>query len=128
MLDLSNQDVCDLPLDQLAMRVLVELQGEWNWENFLGAERQQNGRDEQALRSLAEAVQWLFYSGLLAKDPRQSAHAAIFITRLGYSALAEGPQKLGAVVRMQGDVHRSSKRRRVPSFYWASTNRLCLRP
>lgn len=105
MLDLSNEDVSDLPLDQVAVRVLSELQGEWNWENFLALERQRNGRDERTLRALAEAIQWLFHSGLIAKDPVQSAHAAIFITRLGHSVLKEGPEKLGAVLRMQGDVH-----------------------
>lgn len=105
MLDLSNEDVSDLPLDQVAVRVLSELQGEWNWENFLAQERQRNGRDERTLRALAEAIQWLFHSGLIAKDPVQSAHAAIFITRLGHSVLNEGPEKLGAVLRMQGDVH-----------------------
>lgn len=105
MLELSNQDILDLPLDQLGIRILAELQGEWNWENFLALERQRNGRDEKALRALAEGIQWLFHSGLVAKDPRQSASAAIFITRLGYEILDKGPEKLGAVVRMQGDVH-----------------------
>ena len=116
MLDLSNDDVGDLPLDQLAMQVLVELQGAWNWENFLGLEHQRNGRDEQTLRMLAEAIQWLFQFGLIAKDPRQSANAAIFITRLGYSVLEEGPQRLGAVIRVQGDVHPLIQAKARPQF------------
>lgn len=116
MRDLSNDDVGDLPVDQLAMRVLVELRDEWNWESFLNQERQRNGRDERTLRSLAEAIQWLFQFGLIAKDPQQSAHAAIFITRLGHSVLDQGSQRLGAVIRVQGDVHPLIQVRARPQF------------
>lgn len=116
MLHLSNDDVGDLPLDQLAMHVLVELQSAWNWESFLGLERQRNGRDQQTLRLLAEAIQWLFQFGLIAKDPQQSANAAIFVTRLGHSVLEKGPQQLGAVIRMQGDVHPLIQAKARPQF------------
>ena len=48
---------------------------------------------------------WLKARGLTAKTPDQSSAAAIFVTRLGHKVLAEGPQTLYAVERLQGGLH-----------------------
>lgn len=116
MLDLSNADVASPSLDQLGMRVLEALRSEWNWQSFLAIERQRNNRDEATLRVLAEAVEWLRHNGLIAGDPGQTAHAAFFITRLGEQALEGGPRFLGALRRMEGDVHLLVQEKARPQF------------
>lgn len=107
MLSLDPQSVLDLPLDQLALLVLDDLvkTNEWNEDNYvlLAGQTQDYGMLQQ--RAIAEVMVWLRARGLIAKTPRQSSSAAIFVTRLGEKVLSEGPQILHAIERLQGGVH-----------------------
>lgn len=105
--DLSDRDVVDLPLDQLALVVLHNLResNEWNSQNFLGRESNQ-ARNHLAQRALSEAINWLIARGLVARDtPGQTTSNSIFITRLGDRVLTEGMATTAAAERLAVDTH-----------------------
>ncbi|MCB1267343.1 MAG: TIGR02391 family protein [Microthrixaceae bacterium] len=104
---LSDSDVCQLPLDRLAMVVLEHLEssGEWNSHNFLNAAIQR-GMSTQAQLCLSEALNWLIARGLVARDkPGQNTAQSIFVTRTGTRALAEGIEAIDAAARLDVDLH-----------------------
>jgi len=107
ILSLDPQSLLDLPVDELGLLVLDDLvnTNEWNEDNYVLLAGQTQGYEMLQQRALAEAMIWLRARGLIAKTPRQSSWAAIFVTRLGEKVLSEGPQTLHAIERLQGGLH-----------------------
>jgi uncharacterized protein (TIGR02391 family) len=100
---LSADDVLALPIDDLAMRVLQDARDsqEWNWHNWLLKVRQHHYPSRpDVLTALSEAWSWLINRGLVVWNPRQSAEAAIVVSRQGAEALARGLPWLRAVQRL----------------------------
>lgn len=90
--ELNPEDVFDLPIDDLALRILRDLIGsrEWNSRNWLLGARRANDHNVASVRAFSEGIDWLRMHGLIARDPEQSAPDAIFITRLGYDVAEQG--------------------------------------
>jgi len=115
--DLSEQDVLDLPVDELAFRALhyIKATNEWNLYNWLNSFRNRGVRGP-ALRALSEAGEWLRTHGLVAWNPDQSDAQAIFITRLGERALADGLPTIRAIHRLDIDLLPELQARARPQF------------
>jgi hypothetical protein len=103
MLDLDATTVVDLPVDQLALRILADFQrsGVWNSSNYVIEAQQYRGYSGEALRAIAEAFAWLSARGLTAPNPDQSSAHAIFVTRMGRLVLKDGQDAFYATERLQ---------------------------
>jgi len=104
---LSEPELAELPLDELAMQVLKSFAAtkEWNTDSFLlsAAIVRLNVATKRIFR---EAIDWLINYGLLSHaDPDQSAPHATFITRAGHEALASGLVRTLAQRRLSLDLH-----------------------
>ena len=109
---LSDADLIALPLDRLAMIVLVHMDRtkEWNTYNFLNNQHNK-GRSESSRRVCAEAVNWLLARGLISHGhPTQTHSEAMFITRRGREALVSGLSGTLALERLSTDLHHSLER------------------
>jgi uncharacterized protein (TIGR02391 family) len=104
--EMEPEELAELPIDELALAVLRDIHenGEWNFYNWLNSARH-GGASPQSLRVLAEAIDWLRMHGLLTRDPTQSSSEAVFVSRLGMSALANGLEDVRATARIQVDLH-----------------------
>lgn len=116
MIDLSADQVTDLPVDQLGFLVLGDLirTGEWNEYNYLlAAQRSYQG---EAALAIAEAMAWLRARALIARKPGQTADSAITVTRTGHRVAAEGLTAFQAAERLQGGIHPRIEREARPQF------------
>ena len=99
---LQADEVVALPLDDLALRVLLDAKtnSEWNWRTWLLAAQEPYGRGTSAMLALTEAWTWLVNRGLVVVDVNQSATEAFIISRQGHLALERGLTWLRAVQRL----------------------------
>ena len=106
--ELSDSETCAMPLDQLAFLVLDHLKAtnEWNIQNFYVSEAVRR-RSVEAQQCLTEAMNWLLYTGLIARGkPGQSSTSdAMFISRVGKEALDKGLRvvRAGEAPRVRSD-------------------------
>jgi uncharacterized protein (TIGR02391 family) len=109
VIDLDPETVRTLPVDELGLVVVADLVAskEWNEYNYLNSASQdpRYSQDDGAVRAISEALGWLRSRGLIARTPKQSADAAIFVTRAGHIAITEGLQAVRASHRMQAGLH-----------------------
>lgn len=101
--ELEADDVVALPLDDLALRVLVDARdnNEWNWLNWLKmAQTHGDPGRRDAVLALSEAWAWLLNRGLVVRNPDQSSAEAFVISRQGHEALERGLPWLRAVQRL----------------------------
>ncbi|MBL8777547.1 MAG: TIGR02391 family protein [Acidimicrobiales bacterium] len=109
VIDLDAATVTALPIDELGLAVVADLvaANEWNEYNYLNKASQdpRYAHDDSALRAFAEALGWLRAQGLIARTPKQTADAAIFVTRAGHRAIADGLAAVRARHRMQTGLH-----------------------
>lgn len=103
----TNTDALALPLDELALTILrdVETNDEWNSHNWMLKAQQSDTYSWDALHAFAEAWQWLYAKGLVARSPSQNSADAIFVTRRGKAALVEGAEPMRAAERLDVDLH-----------------------
>jgi uncharacterized protein (TIGR02391 family) len=99
---LDAKSVLDLPLDRLALEVLKSLQSDWNVGNWMGTHGLERGPASEAV---AEAVQWLYSNGMIARNWSQTATEAFITTRQGRRFLAEGYPPIAATQRLALDLH-----------------------
>lgn len=100
---LDPDEVVDMPLDELAQRVLVDFRdnGEWNWRNWLLSARQGGYADRKdAVGALTEAWSWALTHGLAVPNIDQSSDHAVMISRRGHEFLEHGAPWLRAVERL----------------------------
>ncbi|MFC8362017.1 TIGR02391 family protein [Streptomyces griseorubiginosus] len=109
MIAIAPQDARDLPVDELALRVLEDFTqtSEWNSYNYcLRYTTDEAYRmDGAAVRAVAEAMQWLLSQGMLATKPGDSNPQSVFVTRKGHAALAQNIQEIRSVNRLQENLH-----------------------
>lgn len=100
--ELEADDVARLPVDDLAMRVLLDARdnGEWNWRNWMLLAQQAYGRTSPAIPALVEAWAWLINRGLVVRDINQPSTESIAVSRQGHEALQRGLSWLRAVQRL----------------------------
>ena len=115
MLDLSDEAITELPLDQLALLVLEDLQDQWNAHNYVIGVAGSAGPKGESTRALQEAVAWLHTRGLIAPDMAQSPHS-IFVTRAGHDALRRGLDHVRAVHSLNESLHPLVEQRARPQF------------
>jgi hypothetical protein len=67
---LESDDVVALPIDDLALRVLLDARNnnEWNWRNWVLLLQDSYGRGSPAIGALSEAWAWLINRGLVVRD------------------------------------------------------------
>lgn len=99
-----------LPLDVLGIEILRDViaNGEWNSHNWMLLAQQDVGlRDPAASNALAEAWNWLYAKGLVARDYSKgdSSSSAVFVTRLGHEAARRGLAEMRARERLDVDLH-----------------------
>jgi uncharacterized protein (TIGR02391 family) len=109
VINLTEQQILELPVDELALAVLADLKEtkEWNEYNY-GLLFDQQGEYSNRIavaRAISEATGWLRSRGLLARTPNQSAPEAIFVTRAGDDALVSGIEGVRARERLQTNLH-----------------------
>lgn len=98
----SSDQILALPIDRLGMSALKHLEEnrEWNEQNFILGFGE-SGTRADAVRCLAEALNWLISRNLVSRNkPGQNTSDAIFITRLGERALKEGIDLVRASERL----------------------------
>lgn len=107
---LSPDEVVALPLDELALCLLVEVAEDRarpsprNWMRLLES-GSTYGRASSALSALAEAWAWLLARGLIAPDLSQTSGDWVFITRLGRKVIEQGLPLVRAVEQLSVDLH-----------------------
>ena len=109
MLDLSPDDIVDLPLDRLALAVLQDYDTgrewhEWNYINSYLQSPKYNQRKD-ALQAVSEALGWLRSTGLLTRSPQQSDASAVMVSRAGRRALSGPPEAVRAELRLRQGLH-----------------------
>jgi hypothetical protein len=100
---LSADEVTALPLDDLALRVLLDARDndEWNWRTWMLVAQQETYPDRRnTLQALTEAWTWLINRGLVLRDINQSSVESIVVSRLEHDALERGLPWLRAVQRL----------------------------
>jgi hypothetical protein len=101
----SAEEAAELPLEELAMRVLQVIRdGEgsggvamkYNLLNREALERRVGGTSDEIyslLRLLQEAWDWLYVHGLITSDdPNRRGEGLTFVTRRGHEVLGESEQ------------------------------------
>jgi uncharacterized protein (TIGR02391 family) len=106
---LDEEQILALPIDELALEILRDLvanDSEWNSYNWLvTAAPAYGGAKAPATRALTEAWNWLYATGLVATDWANQSHGAMFVTRRGRRAAAEGLEEVRAAARLAVDLH-----------------------
>jgi uncharacterized protein (TIGR02391 family) len=107
LFEYDDDQVLTMSVEDVAVAILRDAHEntEWNAYNWMKLAERSYG--PPALRRLAEGWQWLFSKGAVARDYRQSASDAMFVTTLGVSLLAEGTGKLVAEERLGLELHPS---------------------
>lgn len=102
---LKGDEVRALPLDELALRVLISAQHSWNWRSWLLEVRQDHyPREPEIVQILSEAWGWLQAKCLIAWTFDQSSTEAFTTTRRGQEFLRQGTRWLRAVERLDIDL------------------------
>lgn len=107
-----------LPVDDLALRVLVDARdnNEWNWRNWVLLAQQAYQRRPDAVQALVEAWTWLINRGLVIRDPNQTSTESITVSRQGHDALERGLPWLRAVQRLDLELQPELEARARPQF------------
>jgi uncharacterized protein (TIGR02391 family) len=115
---LSSEEVTSLPVDELALRILMDISrtgskpNEWNFLNqFHNSGAYSGPRELATMQALSEAMSWLRTKGLLARDPMQTSSDWLFITRRGHEAIEQGLHSIRAAERLEVDLHESLERK-----------------
>ena len=106
MLELGPVVIEELPIDELGLRILENLEDQWNTHNYwLSYSHDQRFRQGRTLWALQEALAWLANRGLIAQDLGQSAANAFFITRAGREALTKGLDHVRSLHQLAEGLH-----------------------
>lgn len=106
MLDLNDSAIAELPIDELALRVLDDLKDEWNARNYwLTLTQRGSNRKGVSARAVEEAIAWLYSRGLIAPDFNQPGEHSIFVTRAGHEALMRGLGYVRALHSLNEGLH-----------------------
>jgi hypothetical protein len=112
-----------MPVDQLAIEVLADFvkTDEWNENNYYAQAREAQAfsGNDGAVRAIAEAIVWARAHGLIARLPGQTSADAIFVTRAGHQAIADGLDRVRSAVRMSAGLHPLIEQRARPQFLLA---------
>lgn len=112
MLDLDPATLEELPIDELGLLILKDLEGEWNTYNyFLSYGRDQRYQKREVAQAVEEAIAWLACRGLIAPALKESSGRGFFITRAGHDALAEGLNHVRSLHQLAEGLHPEIERR-----------------
>jgi uncharacterized protein (TIGR02391 family) len=118
VIELPQDQVIDLPVDQLGLLILSDLlrTNQWNEYNYLLEAQRAYRSDANAVLAITEAMAWLRARALIARAPGQPSDAAITVTRTGRRVAQEGPTAFRAAERLQGGIHPRIEREARPQF------------
>jgi uncharacterized protein (TIGR02391 family) len=105
---LTEQDILDLPIDELALEVLRDAiaNQQRNSANWILLAANEGSYSIAARNILSEAWEWLHAEGLVAHDLQaQNALHAVLTTRLGAKVASEGLESVRAIQRLAVDLH-----------------------
>ena len=99
-----------MPLDALALLVLADFDGGWNYRSYFIERAQRHGavyRQEGVPERIAEAWAWLESKALVGPHPHQNSSDSRMVTESGRHALKHGLDQLRAAERLNVDLHPS---------------------
>jgi uncharacterized protein (TIGR02391 family) len=104
MLDMSLETIVQLPVDELGLMLLTDVEATraWSEHNYINLVSKQQ---PESARAVAEGFAWLRSRGLIARTPGQTEPSAIFITRAGHQALENGLAQVRAAHLLQEGLH-----------------------
>lgn len=109
MLELTPDEIVDLPVDELGLMVMQDMRDmhESNEESYYLRHQHDERfhRRNDAHQSIAEAVAWLRSNALIARNPLNSNADVVFITRRGHEALKTGINGVRALARIEAGLH-----------------------
>jgi len=116
---LTDQDIIDLPVDQLGLAILQDMINKqtWNDRNWVLEIRSGGGHNSSALNAIAEGIAWLRSACLIARDFSQSSSDSIVVTRLGRKVAQEGLASVRAGQRLAMGLHRALEEASVSRHY-----------
>ena len=116
MIDLNDDQILQLPVDQLGLWVLRDFDrtGGWNRHNYIN-EANNAGFSQDKQRILSEAFSWLMARVMIAPEQNKSGDS-IFLTRTGKLVAAEGPDAFYATERLQRNLHPKIEAKARPQF------------
>lgn len=102
----DRAETTKLPIDALALLVLQDYDGGWNWQNWMReSEQYGTASDPEISQALSEAWGWLMTRGLVVRDPSQNSADAYQVSRLGRETLRYGVARLAAAERLGVALH-----------------------
>ena len=112
MLDLDPEAIEELPIDELGLLVLKDLEGAKSVRSYYVLTSQDQRLQRIATRrAIQEALAWLRNRGLIASDLEQSDPFSIFVTRAGHEALKHGMGHVRALHSLAEGLHPEIERR-----------------
>ncbi len=111
MIDVDARDAVELPVDELALRVLADLADHeqpspYNYVNGLRSDTARGyAASLDARQAIAEALEWLRSHGMIADRLDEPHGSGVFVTRWGRRAVAMNLHDLHAVERVQDNLH-----------------------
>ena len=112
MLRLDPQAIEELPIDELGLLVLQDLERSSSVRGYhLLALQSRHRQPIEARRAIQEALAWLRNRGLIAADLEQTDPFSIFITRAGREALTKGLEHVRSLHQVAEGLHPEIERR-----------------
>jgi hypothetical protein len=111
MISLSRQQATELPIDELGLFILqdmvdVRARNDYSYVLTYAQDRDRGfGTHPHAVKAVAEACGWLRNHSMIAREVVNPSPDAIFVTRRGHEALAQGVDQVRAISRIEGSLH-----------------------
>jgi uncharacterized protein (TIGR02391 family) len=109
MLSIPADELVDLPVDELALRLVADLvtSSAWNEHSYLSEAAQLTpyGKSPGALQAISEAFGWARAHGLIAQKPADINPATFVIARAGHAAIEDSLVATRAAVRLSTGLH-----------------------
>jgi uncharacterized protein (TIGR02391 family) len=109
MLDLSPDDIVELPVHRLALLVLkdYDTSGQWHEWNYINNYLQTAPYSQRSdcLQALSEGLGWLRSNGMLTRTPNQNDASALMVSRAGRRALSNPVEVVHGELRLRQGLH-----------------------
>lgn len=120
MLKLTPDEVVELPISELSLRVLQDMldSNESNEYNYLLRYTHDSTFRPYppAMHALAESTAWLRSNAMIARKPGDTNADSFIVTRRGHDALKTGVEGVRALARIEGGLHPAIERRARSQF------------
>jgi hypothetical protein len=109
MLIIRPDELVELPIEELALRLVADLvaSNAWNEQSYLNEAAQLTSyrASPGALQAISEAFGWARAHGLIAQKPADHNLGSFVVARAGHAAIADGLAATHAAVRLSSGLH-----------------------